>query len=240
MKQILLKATGDNLTDEFREYFYCSFGNPDRLDYGTGHELNFICSLYCLVDQLNIPVEEFASLVLVIFKEYLLLVHSLLKNYLLEPAGSHGVWGLDDYHFLPYLFGASQAIGHQYLKPKSIFNPDAILTFKDVNLYFLMVSFLQETKRFSLKWNSPMLNDISQLPDWNRVYVGLSKMYKGEILGKLPIMQHFLCGSTFPFSPIESCESGKEEIVVHEFQPCCANIKIPSIYFNENREMPYD
>ena len=37
------KASG--LSVDFQEYFCSSFGNPLRLDYGTGHELNFICSL---------------------------------------------------------------------------------------------------------------------------------------------------------------------------------------------------
>ncbi len=42
---------------------------------------------------------------------YLELMRAMQLRFQMEPAGSHGVWGLDDFQFIPYIWGSSQLIG---------------------------------------------------------------------------------------------------------------------------------
>jgi len=38
----------------------------------------------------------------------------------MEPAGSQGVWALDDYQFMPFIWGSAQLIDEQKVEPRSI------------------------------------------------------------------------------------------------------------------------
>lgn len=96
---------------ELAGYFRESFGNRTRIDYGTGHEASFVAWMFCLARLEIIPQSNFMFLVARLFPAYLSLMRDVQKQYKLEPAGSHGVWGLDDYQFLPFLWGAAQLIG---------------------------------------------------------------------------------------------------------------------------------
>ena len=90
---------GDDLasySQQLAPYWLESFGNGTRIDYGTGHETNFAAFLYCLARLGLVDESDCEALVLVVFKRYLDLMRKIQTTYWLEPAGSHGVWGLDE------------------------------------------------------------------------------------------------------------------------------------------------
>lgn len=96
-----------------KPYLLASFGSFTRMDYGTGHEASFALLLCCLtlLRFFQPTMDEEKDLVLRVFVRYLQLCWRLQDVYRLEPAGSHGVWGLDDSSFLGYIFGSGQLRG---------------------------------------------------------------------------------------------------------------------------------
>ncbi|KAF2838428.1 Phosphotyrosyl phosphatase activator [Patellaria atrata CBS 101060] len=245
-----LSVTDSQAVQELSAYLLNAFGNGTRIDYGSGHELNFILWLLCLNRLSKLPQSTFPSLVLCVFTRYLRLMRSIQSTYYLEPAGSHGVWGLDDYQFLPFLFGAGQLYHHPFIRPKSIHQSMVLEEYSKDYLYLDQVSFVNSVKNVEgLRWHSPMLDDISASKNWAKIEGGMRKMFVKEVLGKLPVMQHFLFGSLIPavegMSTEEQAGVANEEeeteggeIVVmkdgmkHVHNPSswgdCCGIKVPS------------
>lgn len=245
-----LGITSKEAIAEVSTYFLQCFGNRTRIDYGSGHELNFILWLLCLYQLEIIKPLDFHSVVLRVFMRYLYLMRRIQSTYYLEPAGSHGVWGLDDYQFLPFLFGASQLLHHRFIRPLSIHQSFILEEYSKDYMYLDQVNFVNSVKNIEgLRWHSPMLDDISSAKSWEKVEGGMRRMFVAEVLKKLPVMQHFLFGSLIPAVegmsneevlgiPSEENEAEGGEVVimqdgmrhVHQMNSWgdCCGIKVPS------------
>lgn len=106
---------------------------------------------------------------------YLSLVRRLINIYNLEPAGSHGVWGLDDHAFLPYVFGSAQYgppikdTEHTPTEgslagapdPANVTNASLVEKERKTNLYFGAIGFIYDVKTGPFWEHSPTLYDIS-------------------------------------------------------------------------------
>lgn len=173
--------------------FEISFGSFLRMDYGTGHETSFAMFLCCLtlVRFFEPSIDQERELVLRVFVRYMRLCWRLQDVYKLEPAGSHGVWGLDDYSFLGYVFGSAQ------LREQAEFPVSAILRLPlpQDNLYCICITRVHQVKHGPFHEHSSQLYAIATgVPNWTKVNSGLLKMYEGEVLSKRVVVQHLPLG----------------------------------------------
>ena len=189
------------LAEELGPYLLDSFGNPQRIDYGTGHELHFVAWLFCLRKVGVLTEQDNKAVILRIFAQYLRLCRKIQARYKQEPAGSHGVWGLDDHQFLPFLWGAAQLIGKDTeFAPGDVLNPRKVELMVDQSLYIEAIHHIYNVKKGPFFEHSPDLYNISAAASWRKINSGMQKKYDIEVLNKFPVTQHFLFGSLLPWS----------------------------------------
>lgn len=200
--QLLQEALHSNLhlaIPEIKVYLEESFGNATRIDYGTGHEMAFVMFLCCLYKIGDLKEEDNVVTVFLIFTKYLDIARKLQKTYKMEPAGSHGVWSLDDYQFIPFIWGSAQLIDQPRIYPPGKFLEDEIINkYADEYMFLSCIKYIKEVKTGPFAEHSNQLWSISAVGSWTKINQGLIKMYKKEVLAKFPVIQHVLFGSLLP------------------------------------------
>lgn len=194
-----------SLNEELAYYLLNSFGSAVRLDYGSGHELSFVAFIGALFDTKILGQDVLGTELLAVFARYYDVARRLITTYNLEPAGSHGVWGLDDHFHFIYILGAAEfnlpddQKGSLYVPPVlQILSSHTIDSYKSSNLYVNAIAFIYKIKLGPFNEHSPIIYDIHHTVSlWAKVLSGLIKMYEVEVLGKAPVVQHFWFGSLY-------------------------------------------
>ncbi|XP_075590812.1 serine/threonine-protein phosphatase 2A activator-like isoform X1 [Dermatophagoides farinae] len=206
----LIDIFGHEYGTELAYYLADSFGNKVRIDYGTGHEMCFIIFLMGIYKLILIPnaleksdgetfsrqiFQSFSHQLLNIFSLiYMPLVRKIQLRYCLEPAGSHGVFSLDDFQFLPFYFGSAQLIDHPTIGTGSFPQANIADQYKDGYIFHSAVHFIHQVKKGPFAEHSNQLWNISGVKDWSKINSGLFKMYCKEYLPKFQIVQHLVFG----------------------------------------------
>lgn len=224
-----ITASRCEINDQFREelivYLCESFGNRMRIDYGTGHELNFmiftmgLSGLFDLNEptegdvtrdvkqntdqqELGITPEKLKSYVSLhawdihwlFAKSYLKLCRQIQIKFRLEPAGSRGVYNMDDFQFLPFLLGSAQLFGVKHISTSDFYLQDQVDYFKDDFIFFEAVDFILNNKRGPFNEHSYTLWNFTNLGSWDNIHRRIKVKFIDDILNPLPIVQHFLFG----------------------------------------------
>ncbi|XP_011506533.1 PREDICTED: serine/threonine-protein phosphatase 2A activator-like [Ceratosolen solmsi marchali] len=187
---------------EIVQYLLEGFGNATRIDYGTGHEMAFIMFLCCMFKINAFESSDKTAVGLKIFNRYLEVVRKLQLTYRMEPAGSHGVWSLDDYQFVPFIWGSSQLIGHPRMEPQHFTDHGLVEANSRQYMFLGCIEFISKVKTGPFAEHSNQLWNVSAVSSWSKVNSGLIRMYKAEVLTKFPVIQHVLFGSLFSTKPV--------------------------------------
>ncbi|KAG0419937.1 Serine/threonine-protein phosphatase 2A activator [Dictyocoela roeselum] len=176
-------------------YLSMSFGNPVRIDYGTGHELNFLCFVFCMREMGEIKNNEVFNTLC----EYFSVVRIIISKFNLEPAGSHGPWGLDDYQVLPFLFGSAEIV-RDIKKIGMMANGKVFEELVDGELgcsyeYGRTLKFVESQKckfnKTGFDKHSPFIWELHKQP-WESVNKSLYDLFVEDVLAKAVVTQHFI------------------------------------------------
>lgn len=137
-----------------------------------------------------------------VFNTYLNFARKLQVTYRLEPAGSQGVWSLDDYQFMPFIWGSAQLIGTE-IEPVKFVEQETIEEYRKEYMFISCIDYIQQVKTGHIAEHSNQLWSISAVPSWSKICTGLIKMYQKEVLSKFPVIQHVLFGSIFTLNPVK-------------------------------------
>ncbi|KAH8374135.1 hypothetical protein KR200_008179, partial [Drosophila serrata] len=185
---------------ELGEYLRRAFGNPTTLDYGPGNELMFLFFLCGLFRAKILKGSDTVAAALMLSYRYIHLMRRLIAIYEL-PKVSNPRSVIEDYFFVPYLWGVAQ------LCIKAPFSPKQCDRTKEIESYrhdYMLVNLIENLpdKSGPLSYHAFQLWCLLSVPTWPEVYRGLERCYLNHILSSFHTVEIAIFWELMSFDPI--------------------------------------
>ncbi|KAI8041107.1 serine/threonine-protein phosphatase 2A activator [Drosophila gunungcola] len=207
--------------NELGQYLRRSFGNAKSLDFGPANELMFLFFLCGLFRAGILLAKDTLAAALMLFDRYVHLVRRMVAIYALQTA-KDPVCSIDDFIFMPYLWGAAQLSLEAPFSPLQCEQAKVLESQRQDYMIVELVDFLLRTGGGGqLSQVAFQLWSILSIPTWAQVYMGFERNVVDNLLCSFHTVQHAIFGELMSFesavSPIqlERARLGSLYIVQH-------------------------
>ncbi|XP_017050709.1 serine/threonine-protein phosphatase 2A activator [Drosophila ficusphila] len=187
--------------NELGQYLRRSFGNATSLDFGPANELMFLFFLCGLFRAGILMATDTVAAALMLFARYIHLVRRLVTTYAL-PIARDPKCSIDDYYFLPYLWGAAQLSVEAPFTPMQCEQGKLIECHRQDYMIVDLIDHLQKSRGGPLSQVAFQLWSILSIPTWPQVYRGLERNYVDHVLSSFKTVEHAIFCELMSFDAV--------------------------------------
>nr|XP_016942278.1 serine/threonine-protein phosphatase 2A activator [Drosophila suzukii] len=177
--------------NELGQYLRRSFGNSSSLDIGPANELMFLFFLCGLFRSGILEAQDTVAAALLLFDRYTHLVRRVISTYSLQIT-KDPMCSIDDYCFLPYLWGAAQLSIDSPFSPMQCDQAKVLDCHRHDYMMLDLVDHLQKSRGGQLSQVAFQLWSLLSVPTWPQVYRGLERNYIDNVLSSFETVEQVI------------------------------------------------
>ncbi|KMZ09964.1 serine/threonine-protein phosphatase 2A activator [Drosophila simulans] len=187
--------------NELGQYLRRSFGNANTLDFGPANELMFLFFLCGLFRAGILLAKDTVAAALMLFNRYVNVVRRLISTYGLTIAKDPACT-IEDYYFLPYLWGAAQLSLNSPFSPMQCEQGKIMDSYRQDYMMLEIIDHLQKTRSGPLSRVALQLWSILSIPTWPQVYRGLNRNYVDHVLSSFGTVEQAIFCELMSFEAV--------------------------------------
>ncbi|EDV46954.1 serine/threonine-protein phosphatase 2A activator [Drosophila erecta] len=189
--------------NELGQYLRRSFGNVNTLDFGPANELMFLFFLCGLFRAGILLAKDTVAAALLLFNRYIHLIRCLISTFGLSVAKDPRC-SIEEYYFLPYLWGAAQLSLDSPISPIQCEQEKILDSYRHDYMMLKIIDNLQKSRNDSMSQLALQMWSILAMPTWPQVYRGFERIYIDNVLSSFGTVENAIFCELMSFESVEA------------------------------------